>query len=363
MQPTRCAGRSLSGPPGRSRRAICGRSPIRRLVLFPLRPIAWGRAIAEIAEPADLWHGMWAGSLPGILHLRDRFGGRAIYDSRDIYLHARQFDRMSRPWRAIYRRIERRWARRCDAVITVNQAYADVLVRTLGIAPPAIVMNCPERFDPPEPRPDRIRQALGLPQDRGIVLYQGNLMTERGIEQGMDAILEVPGADLVLLGYGALQATLADEVSRPPYVGRVHLLAAVAPTELLDWTCSADVMLMAIQPTTLNHRYTTPNKLWEAMAAGVPVVASDLPGMAAIVRETGCGVLCDPTSPADVARAIRSILDLPADARAELRARGLGAAHDRYNWAAQASTLLSVYAGLSNRPAILPRSRSTVEGS
>ena len=306
---------------------------------------------------------MWAGSLPAVLHLRDRFGGRAIYDSRDIYLHARQFDRMSRPWRAIYRRIERRWARRCDAVITVNPAYADILARTLGIVSPAIVMNCPERFDPPEPRPDRIRQALGLPHDRGIVLYQGNLMTERGIEQGMDAILEVPGADLVLLGYGALQATLADQVSRPPYLGRVHLLAAVAPTELLDWTCSADVMLMAIQPTTLNHRYTTPNKLWEAMAAGVPVVASDLPGMAAIVRETGCGVLCDPTSPADLARAIRSILDLPAEARAELRARGLAAAHDRYNWAAQASTLLSVYAGLSDRPAILPPSRSTVEGS
>ena len=346
-------------------RAIKGAifGPIRRFVLFPLRPIAWGRAIAEIAEPADLWHGMWAGSLPGILHLRDRFGGRAIYDSRDIYLHARQFDRMSRPWRAIYRRIERRWARRCDAVITVNQAYADVLVRTLGIAPPAIVMNCPERFDPPEPRPDRIRQALGLPPERGIVLYQGNLMTERGIEQGMDAILDVPGADLVLLGYGALQVMLADQVTRPPYLGRVHLLAAVAPTELLDWTCSADVMLMAIQPTTLNHRFTTPNKLWEAMAAGVPVVASDLPGMAAIVRETGCGVLCDPTSPADVARAIRSILDLPADARAELRARGLAAAHDRYNWAAQASTLLSVYAGLSGTPAILPPSRSIVEGS
>jgi glycosyltransferase involved in cell wall biosynthesis len=167
----------------------------------------------------------------------------------------------------------------------------------------------------------------------------------------------------VLLGYGALQAMLADQVTQSPYVGRVHLLAAVAPTELLDWTCSADVMLMAIQPTTLNHRFTTPNKLWEAMAAGVPVVASDLPGMAAIVRETGCGVLCDPTSPADVARAIRSILDLPADARAELRARGLAAAHDRYNWAAQASTLLSVYAGLSGTPAILPPSRSIVEGS
>ena len=92
------------GDPLRSlKQAIVG--PIRRLVMFPLRPIAWGMAIAVIAEPADIWHGMWAGSLPGILHLRDRLGGAAVYDSRDIYLHACYFDRMSRPWRAIFRRI------------------------------------------------------------------------------------------------------------------------------------------------------------------------------------------------------------------------------------------------------------------
>ena len=312
---------TVVGDPLRSlKQAIVG--PIRRLLMFPLRPIAWGMAIAAIAEPADVWHGMWAGSLPGILHLRSRLGGVAVYDSRDIYLHARYFDRMSRPWRAIFRRIERHWARRCDAVITVNQAYADILVRTLGIAPPAIVMNCPDRFDPPEPRPDRIRAELGLGPDRAVVLYQGNLMTERGIEQGMDAILEVPDADLVLLGYGGLKPVLAGQVAGPPFLGRVHLLEAVPPSELLDWTCSADVMLMAIQPTTINHRYTTPNKLWEAMAAGIPVVASDLPGMAAIVRETGCGVLCDPTSPADIARAIRSILELPAEGRAAVPGGG-----------------------------------------
>ena len=50
------------------------------------------------------------------------------------------------------------------------------------------------------------------------------------------------------------------------------------PTELLDWVAAADVVAMPIQPSTLNHRLTTPNKLFEALAAGVPVVASDLPG-------------------------------------------------------------------------------------
>jgi glycosyltransferase involved in cell wall biosynthesis len=107
---------------------------------------------------------------------------------------------------------------------------------------------------------------------------------------------------------------------------------------------------MPIQPSTLNHRLTTPNKLFEAMAAGVPVVASDLPGMAGIVRETGCGVLCDPTSPAAIAAAIRSILDGPADERAAYRPRALTAVRERYNWDAQMAILLAEYGRLTGRP-------------
>ncbi len=97
------------------------------------------------------------------------------------------------------------------------------------------------------------------------------------------------------------------------------------------------------------------------MAAGVPVVASDLPGMAAIVRETGCGVLCDPTSPADIARAIRSILELPPEGRAAIRSAALAAAHDRYNWARQAEILLAVYGRLTERPATLRQGTSIGE--
>ena len=63
-------------------------------------------------------------------------------------------------------------------------------------------MNCPEVWTPPEPPPDLIRPATGLPAGTAIVLYQGQLMSERGIEQTMEAILEVPDAVLVLLGFG-----------------------------------------------------------------------------------------------------------------------------------------------------------------
>jgi glycosyltransferase involved in cell wall biosynthesis len=250
---------------------------------------------------------------------------------------------MGKAWRRLYLGLERRWATSADAVLTVNDAYAEILERVLRIPRPPVVMNCPERWTPPEPPPDRIRERLGLDAATAIVLYQGNLMTERGIEESMEAILDVPGAALVLLGYGGSRDAYLAMAAEPRYRGRVHVLPPVPPTELLAWTASADALVMAIQPTTLNHRYTTPQKLWEAMAAGVPVVASDLPGMAPIVNTTGCGVVCDPTEPASIAAAIRKILEAPADARAAMRQRALDAARTTYNWESQVIILHGLY--------------------
>ena len=103
---------------------------------------------------------------------------------------------------------------------------------------------------------------------------------------------------------------------------------------------------MPIQPTTLNHRLTTPNKLFEAMAAGVPVLASDLPGMSTIVRETGCGRLVDPARTDQIAAALRDMLEHPAD-RAAMGSRALDAVRDRYNWPSQAANLFAEYGRLT----------------
>ncbi len=310
---------------------------------FPLQPMGWSIGLDEVAEPADIWHGMWAGSLPALARMRRKHGGRTIYDSRDVFMRSRKFARLGRPGRDVLEWAERRWARAADRVLTVNDGYAGLLEEQLRVPRPSVVMNCWEIWTPPSPGPDLIREALGLPADTAIVLYQGILALERGIEQAMDAILEVPSAVLVLMGFGPVRDRFADALSRPPYLGRVLLLPAVPPETLLTWTASADVLVMAIQPTTLNHRYTTPQKLFESLAAGVPVVASDLPGMAPIVRATGAGVVCDPTSPASIAGAISSIVAAsPAD-RLALRGRALAAAHGQYNWEAQLGTLFGLY--------------------
>jgi glycosyltransferase involved in cell wall biosynthesis len=315
----------------------------RTVQMFPLRPMAWAIALDDVLEPADVWHGMWAGSLPALLRASKHLGGKTVYDSRDVYMLSRDFAQLERPLRDLLAWRERTWAHGVDRVLTVNEPYADLIATQLRVPRPPVVINCPDSWTPPTPAPDLIREALGLARSTAVVLYQGQLISGRGVEQAMEAILSVPDAVLVLMGFGAYATRYARLAASPPYEGRVFMLPPVPPSELLVWTASADALIMAIQPTTPNHRYTTPQKLWESIAAGVPVVASDLPGMAAIVRDSGVGVLVDPRRRDRIAAGIATLVALSPEERARLRRHILRVAHGRYNWGAQLDTLFGMY--------------------
>ncbi len=322
-----------------------------RLAAIALTVRSQRLATRPLAPPADLVHAMAYMGVPIGLDLGRRDRAAVVYDARDIYVDAANIARLPGPARRVVAWAERRWARRASRVITVNLPYAEVMERRFGVPRPAIVMNCSYRREPAQEPVRLFHERLGLASATRVVLYHGGFSRDRGIEQLIDALPSFPpDTALVLMGYGSLHADLEARAAGPELAGRLFVLPAVPPADLLDWVAAADVAAMPIQPTTLNHRLTTPNKLFEAMAAGVPVVASDLPGMAGIVRETGCGILCDPTDPAAIGAAIRAILDAPEAERVAYRERAIAAAHGSYSWEAQVEILLAEYGGLTGRP-------------
>jgi glycosyltransferase involved in cell wall biosynthesis len=250
------------------------------------------------------------------------------------------------------RRLERSLSRRADALVTVNQTLADVLNREYGFQRVVVLHNTPNRWEPPAATEDRLRPAAGIGAGTSVALYHGGFGADRGLVPLAEAMLApgLEGCHLVYLGFGELQGRLMDLAAAARFGGRIHVLDAVPPDELLAWVVSADVGVMPNQPTTANERLSTPNKLFESLAAGIPVVTSDFPERRRIVLGDPAGPLgavCDPTNPLSIGAAIHSIISLDPAAVADLRRRCLTAAHERWNWETESRRLVDLYEDLT----------------
>jgi glycosyltransferase involved in cell wall biosynthesis len=200
-----------------------------------------------------------------------------------------------------------------------------------------------------------------------LLLYHGALSPHRGVEQLLSAIVLPPLADahLCFLGFGPMRDSLRSATSSPAYGGRVHVLDAVAPDELLEWLVGVDVAVAPIQDSTMNHRYSSPNKVFEAIAVGTPVAGSDFPEFRRVITDPvfgSLGALFDPESPEAIAAAVNSLLELPPSERAALRARCRDAASRRWNWETEAVSLIDLYGTFSVGPAaeLVPQAQGVV---
>ena len=273
---------------------------------------------AALATPAALYLASDLYTLPALAAAARRHSGALVYDSRELY--AALDSSHGRPHvAAVWGAVERRFVRQADAVLTVGDAIADRLASRYGIDRPTVLYNAPEPREPLDRDAldrDALRQTLALPDDgRLVVLYQGLFREGRGLPALVDAAHDVEGVRLALIGEGALRAEI---VARGAGLGdRLVVHPFVPPDRLAALTPGADLGACLIEPLTESLRLSLPNKLFEYLAAGVPVLASPLPEIRRVVGR-GAGVLADPTDAAAVADALRQALD--ADRRAAWRA-------------------------------------------
>ena len=180
-----------------------------------------------------------------------------------------------------------------------------------------------------------------------ICLFWGRLGPYVGLDEMAEAVLLVPDAVLVVMGFGrGWEASVARDAD-PHYTGRHLTIPAVHPDELVSWVASADMAMVTLPPLSYNQRFTTPNKFLEALAAGTPIVLGpDLPTMAGILAEEEAGRVVASMAPADIAAAIRSIIELSEAERRAWRDRLAAVARERYSWPIAAKAYESVLATL-----------------
>jgi glycosyltransferase involved in cell wall biosynthesis len=153
------------------------------------------------------------------------------------------------------------------------------------------------------------------------------------------------GTAIVFMGYGRLEPFIADAVAAHP--GRIYLLPAVRPDDLLPWTASADVSFVGQPPRTLNQRMNLPNKLFESLMAGVPVIVSDANEQCRLTQDEGVGRCADIDSPEAIAAACAELLSASPAERRALRAHCRAVALARYSWEHTSVGLVDLYRGLA----------------
>jgi glycosyltransferase involved in cell wall biosynthesis len=292
--------------------------------------------------------------LPGLIGAR-LTGARLVYDSHEL---ATSVPYRERAWAMFVEAIERLAVPRCAAVITVSDGIAQRLRERYHLpVTPCVVRNvsalsvgeeASEHRDPHE-RPSGqagLRTRLGITPDTPLVLHQGAPAPARGCEVLIEAVATLPGVQLAFLGdpepgYGAVLSTLIDKLSLH---SRVKLLPSVPLEDLLAHTAEADVGVTLLQDTCLNHRLALPNKLFEYIAAEVPVVAAALGETQRLVESYGVGWCARPDDPAAVAGVLRVALHGPRDPG--LRER-LQRAAQELCWEREQLRLVALYERLS----------------
>lgn len=176
-----------------------------------------------------------------------------------------------------------------------------------------------------------------------VVLYVGGINEMKGASQMVEAMHHVPerlSARLLMLG-NAEPPELTSQLSHLAGWNRVELLGFQCRSKLRDFALCARLGLVLFQPLP-NYVDSQPNKLFEYMSAGLPVVASNFPHWKAVIEEAGCGLVVDPQKPDQIADAITWLLEHPVEAEA-MGKRGQEAVRSTYNWDTQAEKLLDLY--------------------
>lgn len=287
---------------------------------------------------ARVYHASDLFVLPALHAAARANGGRLVYDSRELYPHVGAT--AGKPWaRAFWYLIERRHIRHADAVFTVSRPIAEWIARRYQVPEPVLVYNVPPYR--PVARTNLLRERLGIPAELPIVLYQGFLKRGRGCEPLVEAIGAVDGAVLVFVGEGDLEASLRARARQHGLEARVRFTGMVPPDELLPLTASADVGACLIEDLSLSLRYAMPNKLFEYLMAGLPVLGSDLPEIRRVVETGGVGCIVDP---ADHGALVRTLKEMTGDAEARRRwSANTPRVFESYSWEASAERFREVY--------------------
>lgn len=314
----------------------------------------------------DIIHAHDLPNLPMASEIADELNAILIYDAHELY--PRQYF-SDENLRKQYLDTERRYITKADAVISVNSQCSQVLEEEYGIKdslPISNAMEHPVGFDPVK-RKRLWHEHFSLKDDVRIIVFQGGINPVRNIDPLVESLASLPSnIHIGFITYAKDIPYYKEMTQRLSVFDRVHYVVEIPWNEVNDWLCSADAGIMPYQVTSFNTKISSPNKLYEFVVAGLPIIASpDLVNVKRAIEEDMLGILA-PFKGADTYR--DAIIEMFEQAGGPDRFRGnvLSARH-KYLWSNEEPKLLEMYRRLSSRDfvpkAVTNRPESSKESS
>jgi glycosyltransferase involved in cell wall biosynthesis len=277
--------------------------------------------------------GLWAAKLTGT---------KLIYDAHELYPEMVS-DIAPKSVVSLLKRIDGYAAHRISAIICVSSALAEYF-RESNAKNIVVVMNCLELNTMYKEKGQMLRKGLDPDRKKLVVLYLGGLEPKRMVDRLLDISRDI-GEDylLVLGGFGTLENEVRSRESKTmKFIGHVGFEEAQA------YNNAADVIIGLYDPGNMNNRIGAPNKLFEAMAAGKPIIVAKGTFMSEVVEREKCGMSVTYGSTEELLGALQKLRE-DEELRTSLGANGLKAAGKKYNWSVMKQRLLKLYSDLTGK--------------
>lgn len=229
-----------------------------------------------------------------------------VYDSHELETHRNvPWPQLSKTMMSAY---EKKYIKHVEAVVAVSYGCAAYLRQEYDIDNVLVVRNMPMAAMQRQSDSD-LRKDLSLSNDVPLLVYTGSVTINRGIESIINALSRMPGYHFACVGplSDLVYEKLLTLSSALNVDDRVHFISARPPSELISYVSSGDIAVIPIQNVCLSYYYCLPNKIFEAMHAGLPIVASNLPDMRSLVRQEELGVVCDMESVDEISKNISQV--------------------------------------------------------
>jgi glycosyltransferase involved in cell wall biosynthesis len=270
--------------------------------------------------------------LPLCVKLARRHRAKLVYECHELETETATLRGVRK---VLTKLVEKHHIRTCDQVVVVNESIAQWYRDAYPAVKPFVARNLPAAQTHRSAPSPKLRSALCIPEGEIIWLTQGRLTYGRSIEGLIETFRLVgPGHHLVFMGDGPKVSLIHAAKG-----AQIHHLPPVPGSEVVEMTSGADVGISMIEPIALSYRYALPNKFFEFLRAGIPVLSNDLVEQTKIIEKYDCGWIQPETGP-DLARWINGIT------RSDISAKhpGVHQASDDLTWEKESEVILQTYA-------------------